>query len=178
MTSGRTLTALPYVAGLFVAAALFYFAGSIQYTAREGQLGPDFWPKLAIGLMAAVCLFEIVRIAVTGGGPAARGVADALDQATEAAAPAATYPGLLAGGIALTFAYGLLIGILGFLVATFVFLLAFMYLGRYRSHGVIWIASAVGMVVVALIFLKVVYVSLPRGVPPFDRVTDFVARLF
>jgi hypothetical protein len=52
---------LPYVVGLVVAAVLFYFARGIEYTPRPGMLGPDFWPKAAIGLMTVVCLFEIVR---------------------------------------------------------------------------------------------------------------------
>ena len=61
---------------------------------------------------------------------------------------------------------------------TFLFLVAFMYLGRYRAHLVIWLASIIGTLFVAIIFLKVVYVSLPRGVPPFDRVTDAFMNLF
>jgi putative tricarboxylic transport membrane protein len=62
MDKGAVRSALPYFVGLAVAAALFFYAGQIQYTPRPGLLGPDFWPKVAIGLMAAACLFEIARI--------------------------------------------------------------------------------------------------------------------
>ncbi len=44
---------LPYAVGLAVAALLFYFARHIEYSPRGGALGPDFWPRTVIGLMAA-----------------------------------------------------------------------------------------------------------------------------
>jgi putative tricarboxylic transport membrane protein len=169
--------ALPYLIGLAAAVALFVYAGQIQYSARPGQLGPDFWPKLAIGLMAIMCVFEIVKIAL-GARVEAQGIAETLDQEDDAEEGAVRFPGLLAGGIGLVLAYGLLVPVLGFLISTFAFLVAFMYLGRYRSHGPIWLAGLLGTLVLAVVFLKVVYVSLPRGVPPFDRVTDAVVGLF
>ena len=49
----------------------------------------------------------------------------------EEAAP--TYPGLLIGGIVLVAIYAVVVDILGFLLSTFLFLAAFMYLGRYRT---------------------------------------------
>jgi hypothetical protein len=33
-------------------------------------------------------------------------------------------------------------------------------------------------VLIANLFLNVVYVSLPRGIPPFDGVTDFISSMF
>jgi putative tricarboxylic transport membrane protein len=72
----------------------------------------------------------------------------------------------------------LLITTLGFPLATFLYLIAFMYLGGYRVHLVIWLAGFVGSVLLSLIFLRLVYVSLPRGAPPFDRVTDLLVNLF
>ena len=68
----------------------------------------------------------------------------------------------MAGG-ALTLAYGVFITILGFPLATFIYLVAFMYLGGYRAHATVWLSSPVGIVLIANLFLNVVYVSLPRG---------------
>src|SRR5205085_12116362 len=62
--SSRIRSALPYAIGLGVAVLLFISASHIQYTPRPGQIGPDFWPKIAIALMAVVCLIEIVRALV------------------------------------------------------------------------------------------------------------------
>jgi putative tricarboxylic transport membrane protein len=176
MIETRLRPALPYLFGLLVAGIVFFYAEQIQFSEREGQLGPDTWPKLAIGLMTAVCLFEIAKIALGRPGEA-QGIAEVLDNG-EAEESAPTFPWLLAGGCALVLAYGAFVTVLGFILATFLFLVAFMYLGRYRVHGVIWIAALAGTLLVALIFLKVVYVSMPRGIPPFDRVTDLAIGLF
>jgi hypothetical protein len=52
------------------------------------------------------------------------------------------------------------------------FLAAFIYLGRYRRHAVIWAFSSAMTVLMGVLFLRVAYVSLPRGIPPFDRISD------
>jgi accessory gene regulator protein AgrB len=81
---------------------------------------------------------------------------------------------LLIGGIALVTAYAVVVDVLGFLLSTFLFLAAFMYLGRYRKHVAVLSISAGVTILAALIFIRFAYVSLPRGVPPFDVVTDFI----
>jgi hypothetical protein len=177
MIDTRLRPALPYLLGLLIAGILLFYADQIPYSEREGQLGPDFWPKLALSLMAVVSLFEIIKIAL-GGRSEAQGIADVLESGGEGEESAATYPLLLAGGCALVLAYGVLVTVLGFILTTFLFLVAFMYLGRYRAHGVIWMAALASTLLIALIFIKVVYVSLPRGIPPFDHVTDLVTGLF
>jgi hypothetical protein len=172
MTNSALRSALPYVVGLAIAAVLYVLAGQIEYTPRPGILGPDFWPKAAIGLMAVVCALEIMR-AVVGARSQAFGISETLE-ADEGAQPARTYPGLLIGGVALVAIYALVVEIFGFLLTTFFFLAAFMYLGRYRNHVAVWSFSAVVTLLSALIFIRFAYVSLPRGWPPFDAVTDGV----
>jgi hypothetical protein len=176
MDSSAIRSALPYFVGLAVAATLFHYAGQIQYTPRPGLLGPDFWPKAVIGLMAAACLFEIARI-FAGLKSEAHGVAESIeeeDAVDGAAQPPKTYPLLLIGGVVLVTVYALVVDTLGFLLSTFLFLAAFMYLGRYRRHVMVWSISAAITVLAALIFMRFAYVSLPRGTPPFDAVTDFI----
>ena len=172
MDKSAIRTALPYFIGLAVAATLYFYAGQIEYTPRPGLLGPDFWPKMAIGLMAAACLFEIMRV-FTGLKVEAHGVADAIEK-DDGEEPAKTYPWLLIGGVVLVTIYALVVDILGFLLATFLFLAAFMYLGRYRKHVMVWSISAIITLLAALIFMRFAYVSLPRGEPPFDTFTDFI----
>lgn len=172
MDKSAIRSAMPYVVGLAVAAALYVYAGHIEYTPRPGLLGPDFWPKAAIALMSAACLFEIARIFAGLKGDA-HGVADAIEADADEE-PARTYPTLLIGGILLVTIYAVVVDILGFLLATFLFLPAFMYLGRYRRHAMVWGVSAIITVLSALIFMRLAYVSLPRGVPPFDAFTDFI----
>lgn len=172
MQKNAIQSAFPYVIGLAVAALLFYFAQQIQYTPRAGMLGPTFWPKMAIGLMAAACLFEIGR-KLAGFKSEMQGIAEALEK-DDGEAQAPVYPVLLIGGIISVVVYALVVDVLGFLLSTFLFLAFFMYLGRYRKHVAVWSISAAVTVLAALIFIRFAYVSLPRGVPPFDAVTDFI----
>jgi putative tricarboxylic transport membrane protein len=178
MDKSALRSAFPYFVGLAVAAVLYHYAQQIEYTQRPGALGPDFWPKMAIGLMAIMCLFEIVRT-FAGLKSETHGVGDALEQGHEddAEAPPQTYPVLLISGVVLLIVYALVVDTLGFLLSTFLFLAIFMYLGRYRNHAAIWGTSAVITVLAALIFMRLAYVSLPRGTPPFDTVTDFIRIL-
>jgi putative tricarboxylic transport membrane protein len=62
--------------------------------------------------------------------------------------------------------------ILGFILGTFLFLAAFMYVGGYRDHKAIWGTSAAVTIFCGILFLRIAYVSLPRGIAPFDRATD------
>lgn len=175
MNKSALRSAAPYVVGLVVAALLYHYANNIEYTSRPGMLGPDFWPKAVIALMAVVCLFEIVR-SFAGLKSNSGGIGDALEgeQGEPGETAPRTYPWLLGGGIALVIVYAVLVNILGFFLSTFLFLAIFMYLGRYRNHIAIWITSVVIILAAALIFTRFAYVSLPRGMPPFDAFTDFV----
>ena len=81
-------------------------------------------------------------------------------------------------GVALTLAFAIGVSTLGFVLSTFLYLVVFMYAGRYRNHTVIWLSAILGTLLFAFVFLKVVYVSVPRGTPPFDSVTQAVLALF
>lgn len=177
----RIRAALPYFIGLGIAAYLYHLAGTISYPARPGQLGPDFWPRVAISIIAIVCLYEAVRVLLTGRiDYSVQGIAEHLEEEEPddaEAQPASSRLYMLLGGLALTLGYAVLVPILGFLLASYLFLIVFMYLGGIRNHVAIWASSTIGMLVFAFIFLKVVYVSLPRGEPPFDQVTQLVMDL-
>jgi putative tricarboxylic transport membrane protein len=175
----RIWGALPY-AVLLAAAAVFYaIAGDMEFQAQPGTLGPDFWPKAALVLMGLVCLYEIARALLFGKAVETHGIAHVLEgDEAEEEEEAPRRPVLLVAGGALTLAYGVFITILGFPLATFIYLVAFMYLGGYRAHATIWLSSLIGIAVIANLFLNVVYVSLPRGIPPFDRVSDLIIGTF
>jgi hypothetical protein len=172
MTQSAFRSAFPYLVGLAIAALLYFFAQQIEYTPRPGVLGPDVWPKAAIVLMAVACAVEIAR-AFIGSKHEPRGVAEVLE-GTETEETPPSFPGLLVGGIVLTAIYALVVDTLGFLLATFLFLTAFMYIGRYRNHVAIWSISAAVTFLAALVFIRFAYVSLPRGAPPFDAITDVI----
>src|SRR5262245_42833035 len=141
---------LPYVVGLALAGALFIITGKFEYTPRPGQLGPEIWPRLVIGLMAAACLFEIVRVALRGK-VAAQGISTAFEQSGEGENEEPRSPLLLAGGIALVLLYAVLVPLLGFLLTTFLFIAAFVYVGRYRKHVAVWATSAAITVLIGIL---------------------------
>jgi ABC-type amino acid transport system permease subunit len=178
MDVSKVKSRIPYAVLLVVAVGFYVLAGSIEYSEQPGQIGPTVWPRFALALIAGVCLFEIVRAFTSKSLEEPHGIADELEEGGDEGDEARRYPALLLGGLALTVAYGLLITTLGFPLATFLYLIAFMYLGGYRVHLVIWLSGFAGSVLLALIFLRLVYVSLPRGAPPFDRVTDLIVNLF
>jgi hypothetical protein len=121
--------------------------------------------------MGASCLFELGRRVIVGNKDAT-GIIEAFDRSPDAPEAEPVYPSLLIGGIVLMGIYAVLVPILGFILGTFLFLAAFMYVGRYRAHGAIWGTSAAVTILCGILFLRIAYVSLPRGIEPFDRVTD------
>jgi hypothetical protein len=163
---------LPYVVGLIISGILYHYAQQIDYSPRPGDLGPDFWPKVTIGMKALICLVEIVRRLI-GVGQETHGIAETFEKEEEEEV-AEKHPWMLAGGIVLVLTYAVVVTTLGFLLSTFIFLAAFMYLGRYRNHLAIWLTSTGITLGAALLFIRFAYVSLPRGAPPFDAFTDFI----
>lgn len=178
--TNRVSAAFPYAVLIAVAAVLWYFANHIDVAARPGQLGPDFWPKVAIGLMAVVSFVELVRAIVSPNHQETHGIADQFEASEPTGESDVTQDRsvpLLLGGIGMCGAYAVALGFIGFPLSTFFFLAGFMYLGQFRKHSTVWLASFIGTAVLSYLFLKVVYVSLPRGLPPFDAVTDFFISL-
>ncbi|MDN5343926.1 MAG: putative tricarboxylic transport rane protein [Clostridia bacterium] len=159
------------IAGLY----LYYLAGKFEFVAKPGHLGPGFWPRLILGLIIVLSVGDVIVTLVRGG----------KDGSSYGESPAREgedlerkrYPLLLYGGMAMTLAYVYLTTILGFALTTFLYLVGFMYLGRYRRPGVVLVASLVGTLCLMLIFVKIVYISLPPGITPFNNLTFWLYAL-
>lgn len=173
MKTQRIWAAMPYAVLIALAAWFYRLAGGIAFDHQGSNLGPDFWPRMILAAMMVVCLVQLARILMFGRPPEHPMLADDED---EEALPRSSL--LLAAGAGLTVAYGAVVTTVGFLIATFLFMALFMYAGRYRNHAAIWLSSLAGTVALVVLFQKVVYVSLPRGVPPFDRAGDLLLSLF
>jgi hypothetical protein len=150
---------------LLAGAGLFVAAGRLPVVPVPGQLGPDFWPRLVlVGLMGA-CLLKILESARTR-------------KATVEPSPA---PPLhwpkLAFGIALVLGYPALTPILGFPLTTFLFLLAFMRLAGSRRLLSPVLIALLGTVGLLYLFVKVVYLPLPKGAGAVEDLTLFLYRL-
>ena len=173
---------LPYAIVGSAAAYLFYVATQIDFHRRAGTLGPDAWPKLVLGLLVAVCFYEVVRLLLSRRAGATGVLQEMVEKsmaahgdAAEAVAPGS--PLLLLGGIALTAFYVWIIQRVGFVLATAPYLAAFIALGGYRRWAVNLAVSGIGTLVMMFFFMKVVYISLPAGQEPFAQITFALMRL-
>jgi putative tricarboxylic transport membrane protein len=164
---------VPEIAILLAAAYLFYVAGNFEYQERPGQLGPQFWPRMAAVGLAAAVLVRIVQTIRDRNRPIVR-VKGEFDEYEQSDAQL-HWPSL---GVAL----GLVVGyvtatmFLGYMIASALFLGLFIWLGGQRKWYVTLIAAAGGLLF-SYVFVGVVYVSLPTGVGIFDTITVEVYRL-
>jgi hypothetical protein len=184
---------LPHLVMLLVSGLLYWAALQIDTRAAEGgrRIGPDFWPKAVILMMAVLCLYEVIKRLVVKSSFTAEGLtgdlqhdpsqpdAPAADATQAAQAPQAQreYPGRLLGGIAVIGAFALGVDWLGFFVATAVFLAAFMLIGGLRRPVLACAIGAAGSFVLIVIFMRVAYISLPLGAGPFREVSLALLRL-
>ena len=181
MTATRLRKTAPYVVVLAITGALFVLAGRIDFAAPGGRIGPDFWPKVILGIATLTCIYQIVKILFFDRDEVAGVFKSIVEQAPGEDAlpetPAATHPWLITGGIALTLAYVLLIEQVGFFLCTFAYLSGFAWIGRYRRPWVVLASGLIGSLAFTYMFMKVVYVSLPLGRGPFAEVTFFLMRV-
>jgi hypothetical protein len=166
---------LPYLALLAGAGFLYHDTTRFAALGRPGQLGPDFWPRAVLVLLMLVCAFEMVRIALASEAAAPAAAQESPPEREEEEGP--RYPLLLAAGIVLTILYVPGMQVLGFFVATALYLAGFMLVGRYRRFGVIAASSVIGSLAFVFVFMKIVYVSLPLGVGPFLTVSTWLMAM-
>ena len=172
---------LPYLLVLAVAAVLTWKAMHFGFTPRGDRPGPDVWPRAILALVIVTCL---VRIAVLLRRPGDRdpvSLADVLDNPMQSVEvdqpPPRRYPLLLATGIALTIAYVALLSTLGFFSDTVLYIAAMARAGRYRRWPVVAAVAVAGALVFMFVFMKIVYLSLPLGVGPFETISLALMRL-
>ena len=172
---GKLRAALPYAAVLAAAAFLYADASGFAALGREGNLGPAFWPRAVLVLLMIVCAAEMVRVAFFY-------KAESTAPVPHSAAPlpnaddedGVRYPALLFAGIAITVVYVPAMEMLGFFLATILYLAAFMWIGRFRRPVAVAITSITGTVAFVYVFMKIVYVSLPLGMGPFRQLSAWV----
>ena len=145
--------------GVALALALLVASRGLDTVSAPGQLGPAFWPRLVLAGLVIACL------------------AKALEEArrpVRAPAEAAARPlarGGLAAAIAVIVLYVVLTPMLGFALPTTVFVATFMLLCGARSPVVLALNAVGGTVALLYLFVKLVYLPLPKGAGPFETVT-------
>lgn len=134
--------------------------------ARPGRLGAAFWPRAILILLVITaaydCFLEIRKVPGRVQSFAAAG-------AKQAARPRIWW--LMALGLVLTLSYVNLATVLGFPLANLLFMFIFMLIGGFRRPVAATVIAVVGTTVLVLLFVRIVYVSLPLGIPPFSSLT-------
>lgn len=168
----RYLSASPYVAVLAAAVFLLYLTGRIDYVAPRGRIGPDFWPRAILWFLVLVCVYEAAKRLLFTGAAGVEGVQQALLRAAgEAEGWKRGHAWRLMAGVAATLAYVLLVNVFGFFLSTFAFIAAFIAIGGQAGLRAPLISGALGSLAFVVIFMKIVYVSLPLGQGPFRAVS-------
>ena len=147
------------LAGVALAVALYPGTWGLDAIARG--LGPGFWPRLALIGLALACSAKFVeecrraRAATIVAGGARPPVSHAK----------------LAAGIGLIMLYVLLAPYVGFPLVTALFIATFMVLCGTRSVRAVAANVVVGTVGLLYLFVKLVYLPLPKGDGPFETLT-------
>jgi putative tricarboxylic transport membrane protein len=163
-------------------AALYLFSLTLgfEFPHVPGRVGPDIWPQAILVLLMLACAIGIARSFF------ARERPDTADPAAhraaipgEALAEEPDVPsryGLVILGMALFLIYPVALEYLGFLVATFLLMALFMWIGQWRNPAGVLGTSLIGTVVLFYVFRGIVYVSLPLGTGPFLDFSVWVAQ--
>ncbi len=162
---------LSSLAGVVLSAALLLDTRGLDQVARDGQLGPGFWPRLVLAGLGLTCLAKLAAEWRRQRAGESVGPAMVDTRALEAARLPELSRRKLATAIGLVVLYVLATPAMGFALATLGFIPAFMYLCGTRSVAVLAANTAVGTVLLLYLFIKLVYLPLPKGEGPFEAVS-------
>lgn len=146
----------------------YHLTGKIEEVPIPGQLGPAFWPKALLILLMVSCGIKGLEIISS--------LKKQAEQGEVAPSAAVNYLKLLAM-IALVIAVVMAMDAMGFLLANFLFLLFFMRVTGPKKKLPLLLTSALGTVSLLYLFVKVVYLPLPKGYWFFDDLTIFLYRI-
>jgi putative tricarboxylic transport membrane protein len=155
---------------IFLVAIFFYvLSGKLDENPMEGQLGAFFWPKAILILLMAGCGLKVLESFFAFG----KGVADIGLEGP----PAEINNGKLAIMIILVLGAVFCVENIGFPLANFLFLLGFMRIAGLKKKFSLLLISLLGTVVLLYLFVKVVYLPLPKGQWFFDDITIAIYRI-
>jgi putative tricarboxylic transport membrane protein len=160
--------------GVIASCLLLLATGGLDQGVPGGRLGPAFWPRLVLACLAGTCF---VRLA---GALRGRSTTATAGPDTTVAAPDGPGPiswARLGAAMALILLYVLATPVTGFPLATAGFVAGFMWVSGARSAAGIAASAALGTVGLLYLFVKAVYLPLPKGDGPFEAVTLALYRL-
>jgi len=154
---------------IFLFGLLFYvLAGRIEETPIPGQLGPAFWPKTILLFLMISCGIKAVETLMVRK-KEMKGTLDEPPQAVDFLK--------LFGMIGLIIGVVAAMDVLGFLIANLLFLILFMRLAGLKKKVTLFMTSGLGTVSLLYLFIKVVYLPLPKGYWFFHDLSVHLYRL-
>ncbi|WP_454917741.1 tripartite tricarboxylate transporter TctB family protein [Xanthobacter sediminis] len=185
----RLVAASPYLVIFLAGIFLYACADRIDFDRTEGRMGPDVWPKMIVGLMMLTSFYGSIKALFFASAPVelpvdmaeAKGPGE-LEAATELDDGAGldeseVYPLRVWGTLAATIAYLLAMPWLGFFVATVPFVGLIVFLGGYRKTVPIILVAFFTTAFFMIMFMRIIYVSLPIGSEPFSTVSLALIKL-
>ena len=167
--------------GVIASCLLLLATGGLDHGVPAGRLGPAFWPRLVLACLAATCLVRLDRGAprpLDHGGPGPRhDRRGARRDRRGGNAPGPISRARLGAAMALILLYVLAAPVTGFPLATVGFVVGFMWVSGARSAAGIAAGALLGTVGLLYLFVKVVYLPLPKGDGLFEAVTLALYRL-
>jgi putative tricarboxylic transport membrane protein len=155
----RARAAIAPFAGVALSLSLLSQTRTLDDVAQPGQLGPAFWPRMILGALAIVSLAKLVLDVWRN------------PSSDESASRSVISRHLLVVAIATILLYVALTPVIGFALATAVFAAVFMALGGTRSAVAVVATAALSTLAVLYLFIKLVYLPLPKGVGVMEQVT-------
>ncbi len=186
----RLARAAPFLLVMAVGIYLYHVANQFDFVARQGQAGPDLWPKIVLGLMLLASAWGalqaltqrsdaqemslLVRAATRAVGKEeeARQNLDAEAGSADQRTPLRAFAAILA-----LLVFVGCIAYVGFTLASFVLMFAIMLLAGYRRPFVAALISLIGALSFFFVFQRVAYVSLPLGVGPFRELSIWLMAI-
>jgi putative tricarboxylic transport membrane protein len=183
MTLGLVRRVAPFVIVLGFGIWLWTVANDFAIATTLGRAGPDLWPKIILALLIGAALWgaldaafkgrssDNTSILITNATRSAGHEEDARKELEGDAAEGEKRPIFAILGIASMLGYVAVIPYLGFIVSTFLLLLAIMIFAGYERRLHAALISLIGALVFFIVFQRIVYVSLPMGAGPFREMT-------
>lgn len=153
---------------------LYVVAGRYASFAPAGEIGPEFWPRVVLGMMGLAAAVDLALGLAAGRGligSSAAGKAVAGAEPGPAAKPTRRGSIAVSAAMLLIVAYVAALPYVGFLLATLVLLASMLWISGYRNVPVILFLSIVSPVFLAFMFERLLQVVFPIGTGICETIT-------
>ncbi len=156
--------------GVVLAIALYWQSHALDAVAQEDQLGPGFWPRLVLTGLGLACAAKTMQALLRRPRRRPRQEPGAVVDLDPGQLPGMSSR-ILTAAVVLVVLYVVATPWLGFPLATAAFIVAFMTVAGARSVLSIATSAVVGSGSLLYLFVKLVYLPLPKGAGPFEAIT-------